>query len=133
MGTTGGVLADPASQYSLFKHVAFFEEYPYALPGFVSGAFCLSTAILSFICLNEVGIDPKHPAQPDLTWSQTLPSKTINEDGQEEPEMTTWELLKAPGTGIVLYIYSHVMLQAFAYTAGTYRLPDTVFPHRHSR
>jgi ABC-type arginine transport system permease subunit len=59
MRTTGGILANPASQYSFFRHVAFFEEYPYALPGFVSGAFCLSTAILSFISLDEVSIDPK--------------------------------------------------------------------------
>jgi hypothetical protein len=43
--------------------------------------------------------------------------------------MTTWELLKAPGTGIVLYIYAHVMLQALAYTAGTYRLPNTELTH----
>lgn len=32
--------------------------------------------------------------------------------------MTTWELLKAPGVAMVIYIYSHVILQALAYTAG---------------
>jgi hypothetical protein len=40
-------------QYSAFQNVAFFKDYPYALPGFVSGAFCLSTAIMSFFWLNE--------------------------------------------------------------------------------
>jgi hypothetical protein len=34
--------------------------------------------------------------------------------------MTTWELLKAPGVAIVIFVYSHVMLQALAYTAGAF-------------
>jgi hypothetical protein len=122
MSTIGGLLANPASQYSLFEDIAFFKEYPYALPGFVSGAFCLSTAILSFTCLDEVSIIHTSSAEPRLTSRQTLPTKIVSEDGQEEPEMTTWELLKQPSVGIVLYIYSHVMLQALAYTAGAFRL-----------
>jgi hypothetical protein len=31
--------------------------------------------------------------------------------------MSTLELLRAPNVGITLYIYAHVMLLAFAYTA----------------
>jgi len=31
--------------------------------------------------------------------------------------MSTWEILKAPGVGIVLYIFGHTMLLALAYTA----------------
>jgi hypothetical protein len=31
--------------------------------------------------------------------------------------MTTWELLKSPGVAAVLYLYGHIMLLAFAYTA----------------
>jgi len=50
----GGFLANPATQYSSFRDVAFFHNYPYALPGFVSGAFCMSAAIISFMSLNEV-------------------------------------------------------------------------------
>lgn len=50
----GGFLVNPATQYSAFRNVAFFNDYPYALPGFVSGAFCLSTAIVSFLYLHEV-------------------------------------------------------------------------------
>lgn len=52
----GGALANPAEQYSAFRNVAFFQNYPYALPGFVSGAFCLSTAIVSLIFLDEVSL-----------------------------------------------------------------------------
>jgi hypothetical protein len=52
----GGFLVDPAEQYSAFRNVAFFKDYPYALPGFMSGAFCLSTAIASFLFLHEVSL-----------------------------------------------------------------------------
>lgn len=124
MNTPGGALANPASQYSIFENVAFFQEYPYALPGFVSGAFCLSTAAVSFICLDEVSFDPEPVAKPHLTSTQTLPSKADSAEGPQEPEMTTWELLKAPGVAIVIYVYSHVMLQALAYTAGMFRPSD---------
>lgn len=50
----GGFLANPATQYSAFQNVAFFHNYPYALPGFVSGAFCLSASIVGIISLEEV-------------------------------------------------------------------------------
>ena len=50
----GGFLANPATQYSAFRDVAFLHKYPYALPGFVSGAFCLSASILGFISTKEV-------------------------------------------------------------------------------
>lgn len=50
----GGALADPAEQYSVFKNVVFFQQFPYALPSFVAGAFCLSTVLVSFFCLKEV-------------------------------------------------------------------------------
>jgi hypothetical protein len=53
---SGGFLVNPAEQYSAFRNVAFFNDYPYALPGFVSGAFCLSTAVASFLFLHEVSL-----------------------------------------------------------------------------
>jgi hypothetical protein len=53
-GILGGFLANPATQYSAFRNVAFLHNYPYALPGFVSGAFCLSASILGFISTKEV-------------------------------------------------------------------------------
>lgn len=36
--------------------------------------------------------------------------------------MTIWQLLKAPGVAVVIYIYGHVMVQALAYTAGKFAL-----------
>lgn len=50
----GGALANPAEQYQAFRDVPLFRDHAYALPGFVSGAFCLSTAIVSTVFLNEV-------------------------------------------------------------------------------
>jgi hypothetical protein len=32
--------------------------------------------------------------------------------------MSTWELIKSPGVAMVVYLYGHIMLLAFAYTAG---------------
>jgi hypothetical protein len=40
--------------------------------------------------------------------------------------MSTWELLKAPGVAIVIYIYSHIMLQALAFTASMLALLRTI-------
>lgn len=35
--------------------------------------------------------------------------------------MTTWELMKAPGVAIVICIYSHIILQALAFTASMFQ------------
>jgi hypothetical protein len=45
--------------------------------------------------------------------------------------MTTWELMKAPGVAIVIYVYSHVMLQALAYTAGSFRISKHPYINDH--
>ena len=34
--------------------------------------------------------------------------------------MTTWELIKFPGVATVVYLYGHIMLLAFAFTAGEF-------------
>jgi hypothetical protein len=51
-------------------------------------------------------------------YLQTLPSK-VDANGQVKPdtEMSTWELMKAPGVDIVVFIYSHVIFQALCFTA----------------
>lgn len=38
----------------MFKDVTFFREFPYALPSFVAGAFCLLVVLMSALCLKEV-------------------------------------------------------------------------------
>jgi len=40
-----------------------------------------------------------------------------NGQPKKDAEMTTWELMKAPGVAIVVFIYSHMIGQALAYTA----------------
>lgn len=116
----GGFLANPATQYSAFRNVAFFHSYPYALPGFVSGAFCLSASILGIISLKEVSWHMHLLSRCHLTnYEKTLPSK-LDANGQSKPdtEMSTWELMKTPGVAIVVFIYSHVIFQALCFTAG---------------
>ncbi|KAF2157235.1 MFS transporter [Myriangium duriaei CBS 260.36] len=94
----GGALAEPAKQYPrVFGGVRLFEQYPYCLASLVTGAFSLSAVLVCFFYLNE-----------------TLDDK---ERRSEAKPMTTWELLKAPGVSIVLFIYSWNMMLALAFTA----------------
>ncbi|KAK8017799.1 tetracycline-efflux transporter [Apiospora rasikravindrae] len=102
----GGVLADPAQQYPrVFGGVRFFEAYPYALPSFAVGVVGLTAVVTSAFFVEETLVKKS--------------KATAQEEGQRPTakEESTWELLKTPGVGIVLYVFAHVMLLAFAYTA----------------
>ncbi|KAI1822616.1 major facilitator superfamily transporter [Xylaria intraflava] len=101
----GGALADPAEQYpNLFGGIPFFEAYPYALSSFVVGAIALTSVVTTAVFVEE-----------------TLHRNTKSDDEMgavpQPRQASTWELLKSPGVGIVLYNYGHVMVLAFAYTA----------------
>ncbi|KAG0645988.1 GTP-mannose-1-phosphate guanylyltransferase [Hyphodiscus hymeniophilus] len=97
----GGALSNPAEQYpSVFGHIQFFKDYPYALSTFTVGVVGLSAVVLSTLFLKE-----------------TLDKKAFK-NASLNPPMSTWELLRYPGVAKVVYIYGHVMLLAFAYTAG---------------
>jgi hypothetical protein len=61
-----------------------------------------------------------------LFVEETLQRDPEAVDGDEEAnsdapvqrgELSTWELLKSPGVGMVIYTYGHIMVLAFAYTA----------------
>lgn len=96
----GGALSNPAKQYpSIFGNIQFFKDYPYALPTFVTSAIGATVTIICALFVKE-----------------TLKRKD-NNDGSSKPPMSAWEIATYPGVGIVLWIYSHVMLLAFAYTA----------------
>lgn len=134
----GGALADPAVQYpGLFGGVAFFESYPYALPGFVIGAISLTGAVVCILYLEET-LEKKQKPQNvsdsavvvDGDESQVvvvsdgilrlIANNDDNGDAESttsDTEMTIWQLVKAPNVASVLYLYSHVMLLAFAFTA----------------
>ncbi|OAL33836.1 hypothetical protein AYO20_06847 [Fonsecaea nubica] len=97
----GGALANPAMVYpSVFGHIKFFRDYPYALPTFVSG----SIAIIATITL-AMGI------------KETLVRSPTQQSAGARKEMSIPDLLRSPNVPITLYIYAHIMLLAFSYTA----------------
>ncbi|KAJ5243765.1 hypothetical protein N7489_003861 [Penicillium chrysogenum] len=107
----GGALADPVRQYpGVFGAVHFFEKYPYALSSLVVASVG-ATAAVSSACFVEETLK-KEPV-------------TVGHDGEEaasdvptqSSDLSTWELLKSPGVGMVLYAYGHIMVLAFAFTA----------------
>ncbi|TWU73225.1 hypothetical protein ED733_004914 [Metarhizium rileyi] len=103
----GGALADPVTQYPrLFGRLALFQEYPYALPGLVVGASTATSAVTSMLFLEET-LD-----------GAGIPPEGLGENSEEHNNKTTiWQLVKAPGVGVVLWIYGHTMFLAFAFTA----------------
>lgn len=101
----GGALADPAHQYpGAFGKAKFFHYYPYALSSLVVGLFGLVSVFTGAFYIEE-----------------TLKKEPSSENGSVKPREDSrqgiLELVKAPGVGRVLYVYGHVMLLAFAYTA----------------
>lgn len=96
----GGGLADPAGQYGgVFARTRFFQDYPYALATIVSGIVAASATLLCTLFVKE-----------------TLKREVHGANDKEAP-MTTLEIVRSPGVGMVLYIYSHAMLLGLAFTA----------------
>ena len=103
----GGALADPVNQYpNAFKGIEFFEKYPYSLPGFVTGAISATSALTTIFFLKET-----------LEKAKTSENETVEPSAASAYPLSTWELIKAPGVAIVLWVYGHVMFLAFAFTA----------------
>ncbi|EXJ71115.1 uncharacterized protein A1O5_06108 [Cladophialophora psammophila CBS 110553] len=97
----GGALASPATEYpSVFGHIKFFREYPYALPTFVTGSIGLVATVTSAMGVKETLV--------------RSPKKASSDSGKE---MSILTLLRSPNVPITLYIYAHIMLLAFSYTA----------------
>lgn len=108
----GGALADPATQYPrVFGGVWFFETFPYALSSITVGVVGLTAVLTSALFLREtLPRDARSAADDNETGAAAAAP-------HPPPPASTWELLRAPGVGIVLYNYGHVMLLAYAYTA----------------
>jgi MFS family permease len=101
----GGALADPVGQYpGAFGGVRFLKDYPYALSSLVVALVGVTAAISTALFVQETLT--KEPAGDGEEAASDSPA-----------QLSTWELLKAPGVGMVLYIYAHIMVLAFAYTA----------------
>ncbi|TDZ17403.1 Efflux pump azaK [Colletotrichum orbiculare MAFF 240422] len=102
----GGALADPVSQYPrAFRGIRFFEDYPYALSSFVVGFVGLTAALSTLFFVEETLKRDASHAEGDGLGRPKHEDRSVR------------ELVKAPGVGIVLYTYGHVMLLAIAYTA----------------
>ncbi|KAL1864410.1 hypothetical protein Daus18300_007642 [Diaporthe australafricana] len=100
----GGALADPAGQYpGAFGHIKFLQDYPYVLSSLVVGALGFISVFTSAFFIEE-----------------TLKKEPGSEDGAIKPKAEgrgVLDIIKAPGVGIVLYVYGHIMMLALAYTA----------------
>lgn len=104
----GGALAEPATQYPwVFGDIAFFEDYPYALPGFAVGFVGLTGVLTTALFVKETMV--KHTNDDSAEGGVASNSA--------KSKNSTRQLLKSPGVGIVLYVYGHVMLLAMLYTA----------------
>ncbi|KAK5788295.1 hypothetical protein VI817_009253 [Penicillium citrinum] len=102
----GGALADPVHQYPrAFGSIEFFKKYPYALSSLVVAIIGATAALSSALFVKET----LKKESPELENVGNAPSRS--------GDLTTWELMKWPGVGIVLYVYGHIMVLAFAYTA----------------
>ncbi|CAH0052597.1 unnamed protein product [Clonostachys solani] len=104
----GGILANPVEQYpNIFKGIEFFEKYPYALPGLITGGICATGVVACSLYLKETLVKDKEPV--------------INSSGelvqQPEPLMSMSQIIRSPGVSFVLWLYTHVMLLAFLFTA----------------
>lgn len=102
----GGALADPAGQYGgVFKRIDFFTDYPYALSTLTTGLFALVATVLVALFVKDTSPTKKMP-DAEGTHSHAEPSKSS----------TRW-LLKQPGVAMTLFLFGHIMLLGFAYTA----------------
>lgn len=102
----GGVLADPTEQFpGLFGGIKLLEDYPYILAGATITACSVVSIVLSMLYLEET----LEPESTTTTAGVSAPARP--------QRLSTFELLKAPGVGIVIWVYTHVMFLAFAFTA----------------
>jgi hypothetical protein len=107
----GGALADPATQYpGLFGGVRFFEDHHYALSSLVVALVGATAAITSACFIKETL--KKEPDSAECDGEEVASHTSGRRD-----TLSTGQLLKAPGVGVVLYVYGHIMTLAFAYTA----------------
>jgi MFS family permease len=106
----GGALADPVRQYpGIFGSVHFLKNYRYVLSSVVVALVGLTAAISSALFVEETL--KKEPVEANHDGEEAVNTPAPSGD------MSTWQLLNSPGVGMVLYVYGHIMILAFAYTA----------------
>lgn len=93
----GGMLTDPARQYSgFFGNFKWLQDNPYALPGIAVGVLSAAAALASSFWLRE--------------------TQGAGQDVATGPNQTS-ELIKAPGVAIALAVYMHSKVLAVATSA----------------
>ncbi|KAF3075517.1 putative peptide/nitrate transporter [Trichoderma lentiforme] len=103
----GGVLADPVEQFpSVFKGIQLLEDYPYLLAGVALTVINIVSIVLCIFYLEET-------LEPEATETTSSTAGPVIRPHR----LSTRELLKAPGVGVVIWVYTHVMFLAFAFTA----------------
>ncbi|CAK7274634.1 hypothetical protein SEPCBS57363_006264 [Sporothrix epigloea] len=113
----GGALAAPLGRRMPGGHeqgMPFFARYPYALPAFVVAGLGFVAATLTSLFVDETLVR-KTPARPATDLAEAADDEDLNKSSPPAP--SAWALIQAPGVSIVLYVYAHVMLLAFSYTA----------------
>ncbi|UKZ77096.1 hypothetical protein TrVFT333_004814 [Trichoderma virens FT-333] len=101
----GGALADPVDQFpGLFGGIRLLEEYPYLLPGVILTFFNVISVVLCILYLEET-LEPEGA------------SSAAADPAARPHRLSTWELLKSPGVAVVIWVYTHTMFLAFAFTA----------------
>ncbi|KAJ5085167.1 hypothetical protein N7532_009938 [Penicillium argentinense] len=101
----GGALANPTRQYpGVFGSIEFFKKYPYALSSLIIALIGATAAVSSLLFIEE-------------TLKKKSDSVNSRSDAPVQGDLSTWQLLKAPGVSMVLYVFAHITILAFAYTA----------------
>ncbi|KAJ5482372.1 hypothetical protein N7475_001184 [Penicillium sp. IBT 31633x] len=109
----GGALADPVGQYpGIFGKVHFFTIYPYALSSLVVALIAATASVSSALFVEET-----LKKEPVMTGCEGEEAAVAPDAPARNADMSTGQLLKSPGVGMVLYTYGHIMVLAFAYTA----------------
>lgn len=105
----GGALANPTRQYpGTFGSIVFFEKYPYALSSLIIALIGATAAVSSLLFIEET-----------LKKGAGFVSRDseVTLDAPVQSELSTGQLLKAPGVSKVLYVFAHITILAFAYNA----------------
>jgi MFS family permease len=105
----GGALADPTRQYpGAFGSIEFLKRYPYALSSLII-ALIGATATVSSLLFIEETLKKEVPYMDGDSEDRL--------DAPAQRDLSTTQLLKAPGVSKVLFVFAHITILTFAYTA----------------
>jgi hypothetical protein len=105
----GGALANPARQYpGAFGSIEFFKKYPYALSSLVIALIGATASVFSLLFIEETLKKGADFVSRD---------REVTLDAPVLSDLSIRQLLKAPGVCNVLYVFAHITILAFAYTA----------------